>query len=224
MQNKDTTVNKKNAWPTKDAMNQIYEMNLWGGKNQEYYSGSGSHDHFIVDPYIATVKKFLSSFSSSLIVADLGCGDFNIGKNLVSLSKKYIAIDIVKNLIEYNDRNFKQGNLEFHCLDIAKDNLPKADCAIIRQVLQHLSNFEILKVIENISNFKYVLLTEHLPSDTFVPNKDIMSGQGIRIKKQSGVNLLAAPFNLKVKDEQQLLKINLENHKGVMVTTLYTLF
>jgi 2-polyprenyl-3-methyl-5-hydroxy-6-metoxy-1,4-benzoquinol methylase len=87
-------------WPTKDAMEQVYEKNLWGGNTADFYSGEGSHLPEIVTPYITVVSGFLQSFENPLTVCDLGCGDFNIGKELVKYSKKYIAIDIVENLIE----------------------------------------------------------------------------------------------------------------------------
>lgn len=214
----------KTPWPTKDAMEQVYEMNLWGSNQSDFYSGDGSHDSKIVEPYLDVVKTFLASFEEPLIVCDLGCGDFNVGKELVTYTQKYIAVDIVEDLIAYNKQAFKADHLEFHCLDIAVDNLPVGDCVLIRQVLQHLSNAEVTNIVSKLSNFKYVVLTEHVPKGDFEPNKDLISGQGIRIKKQSGINVLAPPFNLKVKEEHQLLSIPVEGNKGIIITTLYTLF
>ncbi|QNM84197.1 class I SAM-dependent methyltransferase [Polaribacter pectinis] len=205
-------------------MEQIYELNLWGNNNSGFYSGDGSHKPEIINPYINVVKEFLTSLDKPIIVCDLGCGDFNVGKELVKYTKKYVAVDIVFNLILQNKEKFTVENLEFHCLDIAKDNLPKGDCAIVRQVLQHLSNVEVENIVHKLSNFKYIILTEHLPNESFEPNKDIISGQGIRIKKQSGVNLLKAPFNFKVKKEKQLLSIKLEDDKGVIVTTFFQVY
>ena len=112
-------------------------------------------------------------------------------------------------------------NLTFECLDIATDSLPTADIVLIRQVLQHLSNKEVQSIISKLSAYKYVILTEHLPNGSFEPNKDIISGQGIRLKKQSGLNLLIPPFNLKIKKEKQLLSTSLKEGKEVIVTTLY---
>ncbi|SHJ69505.1 Methyltransferase domain-containing protein [Arenibacter nanhaiticus] len=216
------TQRTKKPWPTKAAMEQVYEMKLWGDNNADFYSGVGSHDPEIVLPYIEVVTSFLSSFKSPLTVCDLGCGDFNVGKELVRHTKKYVAVDIVKPLIAHNRKKFKEENLEFHCLDIAVDNLPSGDCAIIRQVLQHLSNTEVQSIVNKLTDFKYVILTEHVPVGDFIPNKEIISGQGIRLKKQSGLNLLAAPFNFKIKDEKQLLSVPLNDNKGVIITTLYT--
>ncbi|MFT5146037.1 MAG: hypothetical protein ACI9H1_000755 [Polaribacter sp.] len=221
---KEVSKKTKNSWPTKAAMEQVYELKLWGGNNSNFYSGSGSHEIEIVKPYITAVTSFLRSFKTSISVCDLGCGDFNVGKELVVYTKKYVAIDIVAPLIAFNKEKFKEPNLEFHCLDIAVADLPLGDCAIVRQVLQHLSNTEVQAIVNKLVNFKYLILTEHLPKGDFIPNKDIISGQGIRLKKKSGINLLVPPFNLKVKEEKQLIAYNLEPDKGVLVTTLYVLF
>lgn len=214
----------KKPWPTKDAMEQIYKMHLWGKNNSKFYSGIGSHDPKIVDPYIRIVSSFLNSFNPPMVVCDLGCGDFNVGKKLVKFSKKYIAVDIASNLINHNKEIFKNEKLEFQCLDIAKDDLPNGDCALIRQVLQHLSNAEVLNITNKLKTYKYVIITEHVPDQVFIPNKEIISGQGIRLKKQSGINLLAPPFNFKVKEKNELLAVRLNNTEGVIITSLYSLF
>lgn len=210
----------KTPWPTKLAMEQVYEMNLWGGNKAEFYSGEGSHLSEIVNPFIDAVSLFLTSFKKPLRVCDLGCGDFNIGNQLVIHTAKYIAIDIVPSLITRNKETFKAPNLEFQCLDIATASLPAGDCAILRQVLQHLSNTEIQSIVDKLAAFKYVILTEHIPEGDFTPNKDIISGQGNRLKVQSGVNLLATPFNFKVQEETQLSAVVMGDGKGVIVTTL----
>jgi hypothetical protein len=214
----------KKPWPAKDVMNQIYEMNLWGGNQFDFYSGIGSHDAKIIDPYLKVIIAFLESYNRSLIVCDLGCGDFNIGKHLTKYSKKYIAIDVVENLTKRNKNLYKDHNLEFYCLDIINDKLPSGDCIILRQVLQHLSNKDIEKVIKKITVYKYIILTEHIPLGNFVSNKDIISGQGIRLKQNSGVNILDAPFNLKIKDQKQLEEHILENNNGRILTTLFKVF
>jgi len=214
---------KKQAWSTKDAMDQVYKLKLWGSNSSEFYSGEGSHLPEIINQYITIVTSFLKSFESPLIVCDLGCGDFNIGKELVKHTKKYIAIDIVNDLIDFNKEKFKDEKLEFQCLDIAKDDLPVGVCAIIRQVLQHLSNTEIKTILNKLSEFKYIILTEHLPIGDFEPNIDIISGQGIRLKKQSGIDISTPPFNFKVKEEKEILSFDLKNGKGKIVTKLYVI-
>jgi hypothetical protein len=215
--------NLKKPWPTKDVMNQIYEQHLWGGQDFDFYSGAGSYEPKIIEPYLNAVTSFLELHNNNLTVCDFGCGDFNIGKHLFNFAKTYIAIDIVEALIERNKIKFQADHLEFLCLDLAKDKLPTADCIILRQVLQHLSNAEILSVVKKLKNFKHIILSEHIPTGNFIPNKDIISGQGIRLKHNSGVDLLESPFNLKVTEQSVLNKIELEENKGQIVTTLYIL-
>ena len=213
----------KKPWPTKDAMEQIYEMNLWGDNRSEFYSGVGSHQPAIVDPYIEVVCSFLTSFDAPIVVCDLGCGDFNVGNKLVKYALKYVAADIAEDLIESNKKLFNEDNLEFRCLDIATDELPFGDCAIVRQVLQHVSNSEIQRILPKLAKFRYVIVTEHIPEGDFKANVDIISGQGTRLKKQSGVDLLASPFELKVKEEKILLSQQSEDGNGLIVTTLYNM-
>ena len=213
----------KKPWPTKKVMEQIYAMKLWGVHTTPFYSGHGSHDNDLVEPYVNIISAFLDALNQPIVVCDLGCGDFNVGKDLVRFTKQYKAIDIVDDLVSYNKETFKDSNLEFICLDIVTDDLPSGDCVILRQVLQHLSNYEIECIVRKLYKFKYVIVTEHLPDNNFIPNSDIISGQGIRLKKKSGVNLLAPPFNLKVKSNRCLLRLKSKRNRGVIVTTLYEL-
>jgi len=175
----------------------------------------------MVDPYVAAVKNFLKSFEHPLTVCDLGCGDFNVGSKLVEFTEKYIAIDIVPDLIAHNRGKYKAENLAFHCLNIVTDDLPIATCAILRQVLQHLSNEEVQEILSKLKHFNYLILTEHIPVGDFVPNKDIISGQGIRLKQQSGLIITKSPFNFKFKRETVLLSTILKDGKSKIITSLF---
>lgn len=215
---------QKTPWPTEAAMSQIYEKKLWGGNSHtDFYSGEGSHNTAITTPYIYSVTAFLKSHSPRLRICDLGCGDFNIGKQLWPYTRHYHAIDIVPKLIERNTSLYKANNLQFHCLDISEDDLPDADCIILRQVLQHLSNKEVVNILKKLKTYKYIILTEHLPNTlNFTPNKDIISGQGIRLKHQSGIAILKPPFNFTAKRVTLLDVFVLP--KGQIVTQLYEVY
>ena len=213
---------KKKPWPTKAAMEQVYENNLWGGEEGEFYSGFGAHDPELVQPYVESVQGFLTSLEKPPIICDLGCGDFNVGNELVPYSKKYIAIDIVEDLIQRNKMMFQDEKLEFHCLDVSNDILPKGEVAILRHLLQHLTNGEVKHILKKLSAFKYAIITEHIPKGDYKPNLDIISGQGTRLKKKSGLDLTEPPFNFTYKEKKELLSI--EDKHGVMQTTLFTMF
>jgi adenine-specific DNA methylase len=220
------SLRKKTPWQTKAVMTQIYDLGFWGKGSVEdkFYSGDGSHDPKIIEPYIQFVQEFLQSFKEKISLVDLGCGDFNVGKNFVQFTQKYFALDVVEELIAYNSQKFNFPNIEFLSLDIVKNDLPKADCAIIRQVLQHLSNKEIGLLIPKLAQYQYIILTEHIPDGDFIANKDIITGQGIRLKQNSGVDVTKEPFNLKPIHITLISKSQHTNYKGVVETKLYQMF
>ena len=101
--------------------------------------------------------------------------------------------------------------------------IPKSDCVIIRQVLQHLNNKSINVILKKIYSFKFLILTEHLPENKFIPNVDKFTGPTIRLDTSySGVDLEKKPFNLKFKSKRQLI---IEDKKlgGIHKTIIYKL-
>lgn len=208
---------------TKETMSLIYQNKLWGGGDKKFYSGQGSHKQKIVAPYVKVILDWLTTFDQKLSICDLGCGDFNVGRQLVGHSKQYVGIDVVEELIQRNIRLFQSENLSFQCLDMVKDELPKADCAIVRQVLQHLSNQQILTVLPRLSKYRFLIVTEHLPFGEFVSNIDKPTDFDIRLGKKSGVVLTCAPFNIKPIKQEEMLTIDFRKRSKI-VTTLYQNF
>lgn len=211
----------KLAWPTKDVMTQIYKKHLWGGENFDFYSGEGSHKPEIIQPYLSAVITFLKGYNNQLSICDLGCGDFNIGKELSHYSSSYIGVDIVEDLISRNKTLFQSEKIDFTCLDMAKDTLPKADCAILRQVLQHLSNSEIKSIINKLRAYKFFILTEHIPTSDFTANIDMVSCQGNRLKYNSGVDITKPPFSFEFSKKELLNLVVLPKGKGEIKTYLF---
>lgn len=207
---------------TQEVMGTIYKKKAWGGRKHDFYSGLGSHLCKIVDPYVKKLLQFLGAFDPKLTICDLGCGDFNVGNRLVDSSAKYIGVDIVSELIARNTERFKDAKLEFRCLNIVTEDLPMADCILVRQVLQHLSNDEIVLVVDKLKKFKYLIVTEHLPKGDFVPNLNKRTGANIRLSENSGVVLTASPFNYKPMKQREMLQVHIK--KGQIVTTLYQNF
>ena len=154
----------------------------------------------------------------------MGCGDFNVGSQLLHLSKQYYAIDIVKSLIDTNKLKFKKDNLIFSNLDISIDNLPSGDVCLVRQVLTHLSNAEIKSFIKNIRNkYKFLVVTENIPEESFEPNLDMETNFSTRHWFNSGVVLHEYPFNLKIKESNIILKVPAFPALGLIQTIVYTL-
>jgi hypothetical protein len=209
-----------------EIFTRIYTERIWGQStdpSDKYYSGTGSRDDTIVQPYIDSVSRFLRSFEVKPNVVDVGCGDFFVGSQLRALCGSYIACDIVAPLIDFNKEKYKSLNVDFRVLDLTKDELPHGDILFIRQVLQHLSNKQIKRALPGIAGkFKYLIVTEHLPaSESFTHNLDIPGGALFRLPIQSGVVVTSSPFNLSVKGQRTLCQG--EEAGGIIKTTLYDL-
>ena len=201
----------------------IYQQGFWGtDEKSHFYSGSGSHEEKLILPYIKKVRQFLSSFETPPVVVDLGCGDFKIGQQLVDLCSIYHGCDIVADLINHNRTQFKLDGLVFSCIDATRDDLPKGDILIVRQVFQHLSNEAIAMILQQSNKFSYIIVTEHLPEGGFTANIDKSSGPDSRLRFNSGVDITAPPFSLQPDKQQILCTVSdTKDFPGIITTTLY---
>jgi hypothetical protein len=180
----------------RDTFIDIYTNNKWGGCQGEYFSGSGSIDSS-VNNYARTIKEFIIQKNIKQVI-DLGCGDFRVGRQLLIPMVNYICIDIVPDLVEHNKKIYNIENVTFLCLNIVEDELPDAELCLIRQVLQHLSNYEILQILKKCRKYKYIIATEHLLPANMIKfkNRDKIHGADTRLKYNSGVYLDKPPFSL----------------------------
>jgi hypothetical protein len=117
---------------------------------------------------------------------------------------------------------YRDLNVDFRCLDMTTSPLPRGDVAFVRQVLQHLSNSQILQIVSKLYTFNYVVLTEHLPSiGDFAPNMDKTMGDSVRAQRAipSAVVLTEPPFSFRPKSSDVLCRVSYPN--GIVETTLY---
>ncbi len=189
--------------PRSEIFSGVYSKKIWGG------SGSGSHRAFVVEPYIASISQFAGEFPQPLDIVDLGCGDFAIGSRLRPLFNRYVACDIVPDVIAQNRERYSDLDVDFRVVDLIADDLPPGDVVFVRLVLQHLSNDLIAHAVARLrATYSRLVLTEHLPSDTnFIPNIDIPTGPGIRLGLNSGVDITKAPFEIPVTNEKILCEV-----------------
>jgi len=206
---------------TKQIFSKIYNDGSWNKKSLNFNSGPGSHNEKLVIPYLKFVNSFLVEKKLKSII-DLGCGDFNVGKNIYKHVNKYYAFDIVPDLIELNKKNFTNKKIVFECINFINNPIPKTDCVIIRQVLQHLDNKSIIKILDKIKSYKYVIITEHIPEKNFTPNINKKIGPTTRLEFNSGIDIEIEPFNFNFISKKE---IKLEDNElgGVHKTVIYNL-
>lgn len=202
----------------------IYERGVWGrleDPGRPFYSGTGSNRDNETAAYVRAVGDFLCSFPVKPSVVDLGCGDFAVGSQIREFCGHYVACDVVPSLIDFNKRRFENLDVDFRSLDLVKDELPAGHIALVRQVLQHLSNDQIGRFVARASIYKFLVVTEHLPSRaSFKHNVDKLTGPGTRMGDESGIVLTSPPFNLHPKSEKEICRVN-SIDTGVLVTTVY---
>ena len=135
---------------------QIYRENIWEGG-----SGEGSRKHTTIE-YRAYLESFLTTHKIKS-VCDIGCGDWVVGSLIDWTGIEYYGMDCVDFLIEkHKNDNKDRPNLHFQTLDVCTniESLPKCDLYILKDVLQHLPNANIVKILDWLyKNGKYVLIT-----------------------------------------------------------------
>jgi hypothetical protein len=185
------------AWrPVGAVFGNIYQRNMWGGESGSFYSGPGS-DSLAAKLYTEGIKAFIADHNVKSVV-DLGCGDFRVASSFLSEDVSYVGVDIVEALIRENIPKYRNEKIDFACLNIIEDRLPKGELCLMREVLQHLSNAQILKIIPKLREFKFAIYTDYQPASGVRcrPNRDISHGVDIRIWRGSALFLDQPPFNV----------------------------
>ncbi len=181
-----------------DIFTEVYEKHRWGRGTGDYFSGPGSYPEF-AEPYCELIRSFIDDrFAGRARIVDLGCGDFRIGRCLVGYLPEchYLGIDVVPSMIADNQARHAGERVRFECLDIVEDELPSGDVALLRQVLQHLSNAQVAKVLHKLERYPVTFITEHYPKDVVVANVDKVPGHRSRRRHRSAVCLDKPPFNV----------------------------
>ena len=136
---------------------EIYDKNKWGEG-----SGTGSKMSRNNQKYIDILNEILNKYNIKTI-CDIGCGDWQFSKFIKYDTKdiNYLGIDCVKSVIDNNLEEYKKDNINFEYKTISDDYIPKGyDLIIIKDVIQHWEDKDILKYISKIlENNKYVFIT-----------------------------------------------------------------
>jgi hypothetical protein len=173
----------------------IYKSNHWNKSrkfnNIQSYSGPGSiPNSFTTINLIKNLKKFFEEKNIQSVL-DAPCGDCAWIKSLFDLDIKYTGIDIVKDLIILNQKNFSSNsNIKFYCKDISLiKNFKDYDFILMRDFFIHLPITQIQNILLNLknSNCKFFAFNSY---ENNVINKEITTG------KHRKINLLKEPFNL----------------------------
>lgn len=175
----------KQAVNLREKFSKIYLNNTFRGN--ESRSGAGS-DLIQTAVIRDELPKLINELGIKSFI-DAPCGDWFWMKEAPLDVESYIGIDIVEKLVESNNQQFGTTSQKFLCLNIAEDELPKADLIFCRDCLVHLNYDDIYKVITNFkrSQSRYLLTT------TFTDRSKNVDLIGKDIWRT--LNLQLAPFN-----------------------------
>jgi len=167
----------------REIFNDIYRYNAWGNG-----SGTGSiyENCKIYMQYLQTFLKHNNIKS----VCDAGCGDWQFSKHMNWEGIEYIGLD-VSNIVLENAKKHTAQNIKFLELNALDDELPKADLLIMKDVIQHWSNQDIIDFLPKLSDYDYCLITNGFPNESM---KSV--NQNIRPGGCRPVDLSKHPFNV----------------------------
>ena len=132
----------------------IFKENLWDTLETHPGYGSQKNTTNVIRKYL---PKIIKKYNIKTLL-DCPCGDFNYMRFIIDkLPIKYFGVDICKNLIDINKKNYLHNFSYMNCIE---DKITSYDLIIMKDLLNHLSFNEIIKVFKNIKNSgsKYLLL------------------------------------------------------------------
>jgi SAM-dependent methyltransferase len=166
----------------KRTFNHYYETDAWDGG-----SGPGSTPE-ATSQYREFLREFLKDRDISSVV-DLGCGDWQFSQLIDWTRIDYTGLDVSSAVLK-NTKRFAKPGIKFAELNGITKDVPAADLLILKDVIQHWTNEDVLRFIPQLSKFKYALITNVSHKGSPLTNSESVIG-GFR-----PVDLTAAPFSV----------------------------
>jgi len=151
-------------------------------------SGPGSVPIYTID-YRVFLEKFIF-LNAIRSVTDIGCGDWSFSRFINYSQVSYLGLDVVESVIARNKQRFETAQHNFALMPPNLADLPGGDLLVMKDVLQHLPNQDIMRFHDIVfPKFKYCLITNSYEKHGTVVNEDVAAG-GFRC-----LDLASAPFN-----------------------------
>lgn len=178
---------KQMNFAEQDHQNQfekVYNDGIWG-----IGSGGGSTDEATQE-----YREFLQSFldeNNIKSVLDIGCGYWAFNEHINWSGIEYTGVDVARPVIDHNNQNNKTSTRSFMVGNMLSADLPKADLIIVKDVMIHHPNNDILKFLKREQNAKFALVTNDnhgsINSDIDTPGK------------YHSIDITKPPFNVNAK-------------------------
>jgi SAM-dependent methyltransferase len=183
------------------AFQSIYRDHSWGGASK---SGPGS-DPELTRRYRYFLGGFLRARNVRRVV-DLGCGDWASSRLIDWSGIDYLGLDVVPEIIEQNQRKFARPGIRFAVTDLANEELPPAELAICKEVLQHLPNVAVARILAKLPAYQMAILVNDSKGTSVGSWRTLWRGRPLGETNEDispggyrPIKLREAPFNLKAR-------------------------
>lgn len=146
----------------KSIFENIYLNREWGSNRT--LSGEGTLPE-AAEEYVRYLSEFLKSNKDINSILDVGHGDWKMWPRGYFDKYNYTGVDTAHQIVEECKREFSGDNIKFIEGDFLEIELPKSDVLLIKDVLIHLSDEDILRSLKKIRDFKYSLITTDIKSN-----------------------------------------------------------
>ncbi len=171
--------------PRRRLFQRAYDEPLtWGSKESASGVGSELAATENIRHWLPETLRRLGARS----LLDVPCGDWNWMQHVDLSGLDYTGVDIVASVVARNQEAFSRPGVRFLCADAIREPLPKADAALCRDCLIHLSFLDGLALLRNIARSGATYLFASTQRD-LAANTDKLTGTTWR-----PLNLERPPF------------------------------
>lgn len=162
--------------PLEEVFSDIYAHSRWGTNGGDAATSGYGSTLDATQIYRTFLQRFLRDADIHSVV-DAGCGDWEFSKEIDWRGIDYKGYDIVPAVIERDTAQYARPNIQFFVANIVDTELPPADLLIVKHVLQHLPNADVLKFLTQLPKYKHALLVDSVsPATLSGKNTDVAAG------------------------------------------------
>ena len=159
-----------------EVFTELYRTKAWGINRKGQGSSGGGSTLAATRAYRKYLQEFFKENNIKSVV-DVGCGDWEFSRKINWDGIQYLGIDVVKSVIEKDKVKYASSNIQFIHGDATELDLPEADLLICKEVLQHLSNKDVITFLAQLHKYKHCLITNDVDPRTLTStNWDIPRG------------------------------------------------
>jgi SAM-dependent methyltransferase len=159
-----------------DVFAGVYARARWGMNGGDAGTSGYGSTLAATQIYRTFLQRFLRDADVHSVV-DAGCGDWEFSQALDWKGIDYKGYDIVPAVIEHDKARYGRPNIQFFVANVVDADLPPADLLIVKHVLQHLPDADVLKFLTQLPKYKHVLLVDSVSAATLsAKNRDVPAG------------------------------------------------